>query len=126
LVKSLGGEKKFGLDTELPLLHILESNGVQDALWALRASNKPEVARFIAADLAEHVLPIFEAKYPDDKRPRKAIKVARMKNPKRAAYAADAAAKACLLIVFVISHHAAADARERAWQVDCLKKWFLE
>ena len=33
--------------------------------------------RLIAADFAEHVLPLFEAKYPDDDRPRKAIDAAR-------------------------------------------------
>ena len=31
----------------------------------------------IAADFAEHVLPLFEAQYPDDDRPRKAIEAAR-------------------------------------------------
>ena len=33
--------------------------------------------RLIAADFAEHVLPLFEAEYPDDDRPRKAIEAAR-------------------------------------------------
>jgi len=33
--------------------------------------------RLLAADWAEHVLPIFERAYPKDKRPRKAIKAAR-------------------------------------------------
>jgi len=33
--------------------------------------------RLIAADFAEHVLPLFEAKHPDDERPRKAIDAAR-------------------------------------------------
>ena len=33
--------------------------------------------RLIAADFAEHVLPLFEANYPDDDRPRKAIEAAR-------------------------------------------------
>ena len=33
--------------------------------------------RLIAADFAEHVLPLFEADYPDDDRPRKAIEAAR-------------------------------------------------
>ena len=34
-------------------------------------------ARLFAADCAEHVLPIFEKKYPKDDRPRKAIEAAR-------------------------------------------------
>jgi hypothetical protein len=33
--------------------------------------------RFIAADFAERVLPLFEDQYPDDDRPRKAIDAAR-------------------------------------------------
>ena len=33
--------------------------------------------RLVAADIAETVLPIFEEKYPDDKRPREAIAAAR-------------------------------------------------
>ena len=33
--------------------------------------------RLIAADFAERVLPIFEAQYPDDDRPRKSIEEAR-------------------------------------------------
>jgi hypothetical protein len=36
-----------------------------------------KTARLFAADCAEHVLPIFEKKYPDDKRPRLAILAAR-------------------------------------------------
>ena len=34
-------------------------------------------ARLFACDCAEHVLPIFEKQYPDDKRPRSAIETAR-------------------------------------------------
>jgi hypothetical protein len=34
-------------------------------------------ARLFAADCAEHVLPLFETKYHDDKRPRQAIQAAR-------------------------------------------------
>ena len=36
-----------------------------------------KTARLFAADCAEKVLPIYEEKYPDDDRPRKAVKVAR-------------------------------------------------
>lgn len=116
LTESLGGEKNYGLDTELTLLQIRESNGLADAIWALRASNKPELARFIAADFAEHVLDIFEKKYPNDKRPRLAIEAARMKklDGDKAKKAADAAA-------------AAADAdAEQGWQIECFKKWITD
>ena len=37
----------------------------------------PEIAVAFAADCAEHVLPIFEAKFPNDNRPRAAIEAAR-------------------------------------------------
>lgn len=36
-----------------------------------------KTARLFAYDCAEHVLPLFEKEYPDDKRPRQAIEVAR-------------------------------------------------
>ena len=36
-----------------------------------------KTARLFACDCAEHVLPIFEKQYPDDKRPRHAIETAR-------------------------------------------------
>lgn len=54
-----------------------------------------------AADCAEHVLPLFTAKYPEDDRPRRAIEVARawsrgeatVGEARAAAYAAHAAAR---------------------------------
>jgi hypothetical protein len=49
-------------------------------LWLARAYgidlDKPRLVTF-AADCAEHVLPKFEDRYPDDKRPRQAIEAAR-------------------------------------------------
>ena len=77
LVKHLGrGWKK---DKPIPLSAILESNGLDDALWCLRATVEPceRFARELAADFAEHVLPIFAAKYPNDTRPRCTIAAAR-------------------------------------------------
>jgi hypothetical protein len=60
------------------LLTILETNGFDDALWALQATteNCDTVARLMAADFAEEVLPIWQ-KYSADKRPELAIKAAR-------------------------------------------------
>jgi predicted NBD/HSP70 family sugar kinase len=54
-----------------------------------------------AADCADHVLPLFTAKYPEDNRPRLAIEMARLwslgeatvEEAREAAYAAHAAAK---------------------------------
>jgi hypothetical protein len=38
---------------------------------------KPEYSYLLAADFAEHVLPVFEQMFPDDDRPRKAIETVR-------------------------------------------------
>jgi hypothetical protein len=78
LLASLGGPS---CDPDLPinLLHILQSNGVDDCLWALRATiqDSEQVARLMASDFAELALPIFERLRPTDARPRNTIAVAR-------------------------------------------------
>jgi len=65
-------------DEPINLLTILETNGFDDALWALcaTAENCDKVARLMAADFAEQVIPIWK-KYSQDKRPELAIKAAR-------------------------------------------------
>ena len=65
-------------DEPLSIRTILDSNGVEDAIWALRAvdDHKREI-RLFAADCAESVLHIYENAHPDDDRPRKAIEAAR-------------------------------------------------
>lgn len=65
-------------DEPLELRTILESNGLDDTLWVLRAvDGKDKEIRLFAADCAELVLPIYEKQYPNDDRPRKAIQAAR-------------------------------------------------
>jgi hypothetical protein len=67
-----------------------------DKLWvAFRLIPKDNI-KLACADIAESVLHIFEAKYPDDKRPRLAIEAARRGNAvaDAAAYAAAADAAA--------------------------------
>ena len=67
-------------DAPIPLLHVLESNGIKDAIWALRATVEPtgkDMAREIACRAAERALPIFEECHPNDKRPRECIEAAR-------------------------------------------------
>ena len=56
------------------------------------ASDDGDLARKLSIFCAEHVLPIFEAKYPDDDRPRKAIEAAKMghRDAANAAYYAAA------------------------------------
>jgi hypothetical protein len=83
LCKALGGVTAWGADTPIPLLKILDTNGLYDALWALSAVPEHEqplrdrLARIFACDCAERVLPIFEREFPNDARPRTAIAVAR-------------------------------------------------
>ena len=78
LLASLGGPS-CDPDAPINLLHILQSNGVDDCLWALRATiqDSEQVARLMASDFAEDALPIFERARPTDARPRNAIAVAR-------------------------------------------------
>lgn len=75
LLKSL--DKTYVDDEPLSLEHILDSNGLDDALWALRAVKGHEKElRLFACQIARLVLPSFEEKYPEDDRPRKAIEAA--------------------------------------------------
>jgi hypothetical protein len=82
LSENLGGILKYGKETPITFLQIMESNGLDDTLWAFCAANETEaanrIARLFAANCAEHVLPIFEKHYPEDKRPRKAVEAARL------------------------------------------------
>jgi hypothetical protein len=65
-------------DEVLELRTILESNGLNDTIWAFRAvEGKDKEIRLFAADCAELALPIYEKHYPNDKRPRFAIQAAR-------------------------------------------------
>ena len=77
LVKHLGED--FDPDAEINLLTILESNGVADMLWSLRATDQESkrVASQLAIEFAEQALPLFEKRRPNDERPRKAIQAAR-------------------------------------------------
>ena len=81
LAKKLGGIKKYGENTPISLLQILDSSGMDDCLWSFRAvALTPEFERFsrlLACDFAEHVLPLFESKFPSDARPRVAIETSR-------------------------------------------------
>ena len=77
-LRSSLSREEYGDDTPINLLTILETNGLDDALWALSATaeNCDKVSRLMAADFAEQVLPIWQ-KYSQDKRPELAIKAAR-------------------------------------------------
>lgn len=101
LLKYLGED--FDPDAEINLLTILESNGVADMLWTLRATDQDskQISSQLAIEFAELALPIFEKRYPDDTRPRLCIQAAHdynegkisreeLQKARNAAYAADA------------------------------------
>lgn len=76
LLKHLG--KTASDDDELTIRRILESNGIADAIWALRSvDGHDREIRLFAADCAESVLYLFERDYPNEGRPRQAIEAAR-------------------------------------------------
>ncbi len=76
LLQSFG--KTEADDTEVSIKYILDLLDIKDAIWALRAvEGHDREIRLFACECAESVLHIFEEKYPDDKRPRNAIEVAR-------------------------------------------------
>ena len=83
LARALGGVKKYGTTTPIPLDRVLETNGLDDTLWALRAvlieegAERDKLSRLLAADYAEEVLPLYEERYPNDLRPRQTIEAAR-------------------------------------------------
>ena len=112
LLKSL--DKSHADDEPLALEHVLDSNGLDDALWALRAVKGHEKdLRLFACQCARLALPVFEEKYLEDDRPRKAIEAAEAfalgqideDELEKATRAADAATRAA---------YVAADAATRA------------
>ena len=96
LARSLGGINKYGKDTLIPLDKIIESNGLQDTIWTLRATTESSENLIIefACQCAEHVLHFYTDKYPDDKRPQLAIEAARVCITDKSEAAEDARAAA--------------------------------
>ena len=94
------GDKEFTIAKFMELKNITHA----DKLWVAFRLLPKAAAIAAAADMAELVLPIYEAKYPGDMRPRKAIEAARSgdrakaeaaaKEAYAAAYAADASSAA--------------------------------
>lgn len=111
-------------DKPLDLMYILESNGIKDAVWALRCFEYRDYCLFLA-DIAESVLPIYEAKN-TSLAPRKAIQAIRdyeaglitkdeLATASIAAYAAAASAAAYAdYATASIADYAAADAASAA------------
>ena len=65
------------LDTEVTILQVLDSNGIKDAVRALKTQDYKDYCLFLA-NVAESVLHLFEEKYPNDQRPRKCIEGIRL------------------------------------------------
>ena len=122
MAKALGGISKYGKDTPIPLDKVLEVCGLVDAIWALRctAEDSENFRIEFACRCAEHVLHIYEEKYPDDKRPRLAIEAARAcitdKSP--AAWAAARAAGDAAWAAARAVSDAAWAADDAAWAAD--------
>ena len=77
LLKHLGKTKAD--DEPVKFSFILKNNGIDDALWCLRAlpSEYHGRIRHLTADYAERVLHLYEKEHPNDKRPRRAIQAVR-------------------------------------------------
>src|SRR5208282_573203 len=124
LAKHLGGVEKFGEGTPINILTVLESNGINDAIWSLRATEEYSlgICRRLAIEFAREVLPIFEIMCPGDDRPRAVIIAAEDFSERRigeatlkkardaAAYAAVFAANAAYAAVFAANAADAANA----------------
>lgn len=67
---------EMNMTKEINLTDILKSNGIKDAVWALRCWDYMDWCLFIC-EVAESVLPIFEEQHPNDDRPRKALQAIR-------------------------------------------------
>ena len=111
LLKSLPAD--IDHDAPIAFSHILKSNGQTDAIWSLRCvlpsqeKQRDCEARLFACDCAENVLHIFEAKYPDDTRPRECISLSRR-------FAVGEATTEELCAAWVAAWDAAADAAAAA------------
>ncbi len=110
-VKGLKYLNKTKADDEpIDFMTIREAVGIEDTIWCLRTQDYKDYCLFLA-DVAESVLPIFEAEYPNDKRPRQAIKAIRdwyngdITKEQLKAYAA--AARAAAYAADAASHNAA-------------------
>ncbi len=64
-------------DEPIELMAIHKVMGIEDAVWCLRTQDYRDYCLFLADVHEEFVLPHFEAKHPENKRPRQAIKAIR-------------------------------------------------
>ena len=134
LARRLGGVRRYGAETPITLLQVLDHNGLDDALWALRAvdpaqtAERDRFARLLACDYAQHVLPIWQAAYPDDTRPADAIALARASaegatDENALVAAGTAAAEAARAAARAAGWVAAWAARAAAWAAGADAPW---
>ena len=139
--------RKYKLDTPISLLQILESNGLEDALWALIAVDHSDIerdARLYNCDIAEHVLHIYENEHAGDMSLRTCIEVSRRYAHGEAteeelaaarAAASEAASEAARAAAWAVAREAARAAawaaaweaarrKERKWQEEQYMKYF--
>lgn len=111
LLKHLGKTKAD--DEPLSLLTVLDSNGLDDALWVLsNAMPDDRLARHFQAWCAEQVLHIFEAKHPNDTRVRDQIAMLRNDDATdEERQAARRAARAAVRAAWAVADQAAAPAQ---------------
>ena len=116
--KLLAALGKTKADNEpLDLLTVLNSNGMDDALWVMSfAMPDDQLARHFQAWCAEQVLHIFEAVRPDDRRVRDQIEMLRRDDATKAERdAARVAAEAARASADAARDAADAAARDAAW-----------
>ena len=116
--KLLAALGKTKADSEpLDLLTVLNSNGLDDALWVMSfAMPDDRLARHFQAWCAEQVLHIFEAVRPDDRRVRDQIEMLRRDDATKAERdAAEAAAEAAEAAARAAAEAARVAAVASAW-----------
>jgi len=111
--------KPKSMEQEISIKEILKSNGIKDAVWALRCIDDKNTVMLFCADVAESVLHIFTNKYPDDNRAGKCINAIRefVKgniNESELRAAAAAAYAACDAVAATTAAYAACDAADVA------------
>jgi hypothetical protein len=121
-------------DEPVTLLQILDSNGLDDCLWAFRACDYEKWMSELACDYAEHVLHIYETRKPGDTRVRDCIETTRkylrgeaslneMRAAARSAWSAESAAESAWSAAR--SAWSAESARSAAWSAawSAERKW---
>jgi hypothetical protein len=129
LLKHLG--KTAADDEPLHLLTVLDSNGLDDALWVLSCAMPDDrLARHFQAWCAEQVLPLFEQERPSDNRVRDQIAMLRNDDASREERdaARDAARAAARVAAWDAAWDAARDAaraaaRAAAWDAAQAAAW---